>query len=121
MVVYLFSISQLKAGEVENEKLVFCPGVENNEPVNHGESFASDTGKIYLWMNVTSGNVPAQVKHLWYYEGKKMSEVDLDIKYANTRTWNYKTIMPEWKGSWEVDVVDAEGKLIKKVDFKIEN
>lgn len=99
----------------------FCKSVVNREPVDKAEVFPPEVGKVYFWTVITGAKEPAEVKHIWYYNNKKMLKVSLTIKNLRHRTWSSKTIIPEWLGDWKVDVVDASGNILKSAFFKIEN
>jgi len=101
------------------QKFAFCERVEEREPVGSGEEFSSDIGRVYLWTSIYGAEQSTSIKHIWYYENKKMNEVPLSIKYKRTRTWSYKNIIPELTGNWYVEVVDENGGVLKKLSFKI--
>ncbi|MBI5574504.1 MAG: DUF2914 domain-containing protein [Elusimicrobia bacterium] len=98
----------------------FCKSVANREPVDKSEVFSPEVGKVYFWTVITGAKEPAEVKHIWYYNNKKMFEISLAIKNPRHRTWSNKTIIPEWLGDWKVDVVDVSGNVLKSAIFKIE-
>ena len=94
-------------------------GVKDREPEGVADSFSADVGKVYCWTKVT-GAAGSEVTHAWYKGEQKMAEVKLAIPYPSTRTWSYKTIPPDGKGDWHVDVVAADGKVLASLPFKIE-
>jgi hypothetical protein len=114
----LLVASVVMAG-VTVENAALCTGVEDHEPIGSASSFSADVGKVYLWTKILSDEIPSDIKHVWYYGDEKIADVPLNIKYKSTRTYSYKTIMPEWMGDWHVEVVDSEEKVLKKLDFTI--
>lgn len=106
---------------LEVSDYAFCEGVEEREPVGKKDVFTSATGKIYLWNVITGAQEPTEVKHVWYHGEERIAEIPLNIKYPRSRTWSYKTILPEWTGEWHVDIVDSKDNVLKKVSFKIED
>jgi len=98
---------------------VFCRGVEEREPVGNAVTFSPDTGRIYLWTEIEAARIPATVTHVWYYGQTKLLEVPLSVDYSRTRTWSYKTIVPDWVGDWHADIVDENGTVLKRVSFTI--
>ena len=94
-------------------------GVTDREPEGVAESFKPEVGKVYCWTKVT-GAEGSEISHVWYKGDEKMSEVKLAVKYPSTRTWSYKTIPEDGKGDWRVDVVAADGTVLKSLPFKVE-
>lgn len=94
-------------------------GVVDREPEGVAESFKTDVGKVYCWTKVT-GAEGTEITHAWYKGDEKMSEVKLAVKFSSTRTWSYKTIPADGSGDWRVDVVAADGTVLKSLSFKVE-
>ena len=101
------------------QKFAFCESVKDREPVGVSTEFPSDIGRVYLWTSIYGADQPTEIKHVWYYGVQKMREITLGIKYRRTRTWSYKNILPQWAGDWHVEVVDEQGRVLKKLSFKI--
>jgi len=117
VLVVISIVAQKIMAEIKVKEFAFCERIKNRKPVESKGIFASDVGRVYFWTNIYGAERPTQIKHIWYYRGSKMSEVTLDIKYPQYRTWSYKTIMPEWVGEWYVEIVDSEGNVLKKANF----
>jgi len=117
----VFSQEQEKSGEdsLMIQKFAFCKSLKDREPVDVSTEFPSDIGRVYLWTSIYGAEQPTEIKHVWYYGVKKMREIPLSIKYERTRTWSYKNILPQWIGDWHVEVVDEQGRVLKKLSFKI--
>jgi hypothetical protein len=94
-------------------------GVVDREPQGVAESFKSDVGKVYCWTKVT-GAEGTEITHAWFKGEGKMGEVKLAVKYPSTRTWSAKTIPADGKGDWRVDVVAADGTVLKSLSFKVD-
>jgi hypothetical protein len=91
----------------------------DREPQGVAESFKSDVGKVYCWTKVT-GAEGTEITHAWFKGEGKMGEVKLAVKYPSTRTWSAKTIPADGKGDWRVDVVAADGTVLKSLSFKVD-
>lgn len=59
------------------------------------------------------------VKHVWYRDNVKVGEYELPVKGKRWRTFSRKTIEKGWSGDWKVEVLDSEGNLLKKVEFRM--
>lgn len=120
-IIALAQAEQETAPAVElTVETVLCSGVENRMPVGEAESFPADVGRVYLWNRVagiTEGET--LIHHVWLREGQEMADVPLPVKGDPWRTYSYKTIPPEWAGSWEVKVVGPDGNVIKSIAFTV--
>lgn len=91
------------------ERMTFCTGVEEREPVEEGSEFAAEIGKLYFWSNVLNEGEETTVEHVWYLNGEEKARVELPIRYPRNRVWSSKIIPPEWDGQWVVEIVAAGG------------
>lgn len=99
------------------DKSVVAGNVESREPVGESKEFDSTaTKKAYYWTKVSGKNIPANIKHVWSADGKKIVEVPLAVKYPTTRTWSYQTI---WPGKWKVEATDESGNVLSTTDFTV--
>jgi hypothetical protein len=96
-----------------------CTGVEERMPTGIAENFPADVDKVFLWCKVLDAKDTTIVSHVWSYKGEQKASVELPVKSKSWRTWSSKTILPEWIGDWEVKVLDADGKTLKSIPFKI--
>jgi hypothetical protein len=94
-------------------------GVVDREPEGVSDSFKADVGKVYCWTKVT-GAEGTEITHAWYKGDEKMGEVKLSVKYPSMRTWSAKTIPADGAGDWRVDVIAADGTVLKSLTFKVE-
>jgi hypothetical protein len=103
----------------EVETIAVCTSVENKQPVGTDSVFAADVGKLYCFTKIKSQTDTTEISHVWFFDDKEMTKVDLAVKAKTWRTWSAKTILPEWKGDWRVEVRDSEGHVITSVSFKL--
>jgi hypothetical protein len=92
--------------------------VEALQLVGEAASFPSTVGKVFCWTKVTGG-AGQSITHAWSFNGEKASEVTLPLRYDSVRTYSYKTIAPEMKGAWKVDVLGPDGAVLKTVEFQV--
>lgn len=108
-----------KAGGAAVADAKLGTGVVDREPQGVAESFKADVGKVYCWTKVT-GAEGTEITHAWYKGEERMAEVKLSVKYPSTRTWSAKTIPADGTGDWRVDVIAADGTVLKSLPFKVE-
>ncbi len=89
-------------------------------PVGAADKFKADGSKVYCYTKVEGGQAGDSVKHVWYHGDKQVLEVPLDVKGPSHRTYSNKTLYPGMTGKWRVDVVAADGTVIKTVGFTAE-
>ncbi len=104
---------------IEIVSIVVCTSVDNKQAVGTDSVFAADVGKLYCFTRIKSQTDTSTITHVWLFEGKEMSKVDLAVKSKSWRTWSAKTILPERKGEWRVEVRDPAGKVLAAASFKL--
>lgn len=93
--------------------------VVGREPVNDGAAFSPSMGPVYYFTEVEGADVPTQITHIWYYEGRQMAQVPLAVEGPRWRTWSSKQILQDWTGTWKVEAVDAHGQVLSSQTFEI--
>lgn len=107
-------------GPVTVTEAVICKGIQDREPVDAGDMFSSDAGKLYCFTR-TSAVEKTAIQHVWYLEGEKRAEVSLTIGASPSwRTSSSKIIRPVDTGNWKVDILGPDGEILKTVSFVVE-
>ena len=60
-----------------------CRSVVEREPVEPGESFPADVGKVFLWTRVTGATDSVLIKHVWYYGEEEVAIVELPVRSSS--------------------------------------
>ncbi len=111
--------SQAEAG-IEILQTNACTSVEGRNPVGAGDSFPWSIPKIYIWNKLKIANPPVLIRHIYYFENRKVSEIELTIPASMWRTWSFKTIANEkLVGSWRIDITAENGNVLTSVAFQI--
>ena len=102
--------------EVVELKLATSIDAKTREPVDPGSSFANGS-KVYAWLVLNVKEAEAQVRLRWSVNGGEPWTADaISVKESPTwHTWGYKTMTGT--GSWKVEVLDAEDKVIHTTEF----
>jgi len=101
-------------------KAVAGGGIQERDPIDTGNAFQWSNGKVYIWSMIDCTNPPSSIKHIYYFNDQKVSEVSLDVKANKWRTWSYKTISDKrYIGQWRVDITSAEGTVLKIIQFEV--
>lgn len=105
-----------EAAGIKVEKIVTAASVENREPVNETSAFDKTVGRVYTWTRVTTTEAPVKIKHVYYADGKKMAEVELNVNAKTYRVWSSKSV---WPGDWKVEATDEAGNVLATVTFTV--
>ncbi len=88
--------------------------VQNKKIVDTTSTFALNE-KAYLWMRITGG--PADSVTVTWKTGSQTYPSKLNVGGSPWRTWSYKTLADT--GAWTVTVTDAEGNVLKEMNFAV--
>ena len=101
------------------EKAVICETVEDRTPRGIRQIYPSTIGTLSCFNHLTEIPSEGMIYHVWYYGNVEIARVELSISPPRWRTWSSKTILPEFKGSWRVEVVYGD-HILKTLSFVIE-
>jgi hypothetical protein len=101
-------------------EMVICTSVVNKLPVGIDSVFAADVKQLSCYTKIVSQGELSEVSHVWFYQDKQMTKIDLKVVGKSYHTWSTKTVIPKWKGDWRVEVQDAAGKVLSKTSFKVQ-
>jgi hypothetical protein len=104
---------------IKVDSIVICTSVENRQPIGTDSVFSSDVGKLYCFTKLSSETDSSEISHVWFYKNKQMAKINLPMNAKSWHTWSAKTIMPAWKGDWQVEIQDSEGNVISKISFRL--
>ena len=108
-----------ETSQLEVTAAAMCKNVVDLEPVDSGTSFPVSLGMLYCFTKVTAAQSPAQITHVWYFDGTERARVGLAVNSVSWRTYSSKIIQPHEMGAWSVDVLDANGKVLKSLEFEV--
>lgn len=101
------------------EKMVFCTGVEDREPIGVDTVFVATVGQVYCFTQITGAGDATTISHVWYLDGEEKATVELNVNGDSWRTWSSKTIPEDWTGNWRVDVKSSTGEVLKSMNFAV--
>jgi hypothetical protein len=106
------------APEVTVVEAVVAKSVVDRQPQDTGSAFPADVGQLVCWTKVT-GAGGSSIHHVWFHGDTQVGDVELQISGSPWRTWSRKTVPADWTGAWHVEVKDAAGNLLKRIDFTV--
>ncbi len=106
---------------VSVDESVVAKGVVDRVPQDTGSVFPVDVGQLVFWTKV-SGATPGgetAIHHVWFHGDTQVGDVELHVGGSPWRTWSKKTVPADWTGAWHVEVRDAAGTVLKRIDFTV--
>lgn len=94
--------------------------VEARAPLGSDLDFTADGSRVWAWVSVQNRDEPTTVDMIWKRDGEKINTVTLKVGLSRGwRTWSYRTLRGWDVGHWSVEVVDAEGNLLRELRFDV--
>ena len=95
--------------------------VADRVPQDTGSAFPADAGQLFFWTKVSGAPAGGDTKihHVWFHGDTQAADIELRVGGSPWRVWSQKTIPAGWTGAWHVEVRDAAGAVLKRVDFTI--
>jgi hypothetical protein len=97
---------------------ILTRAIVNHMPQDTLTTAPVDVGTLVLWTKV-SGGAGQSIHEVWFHGDTQVGDVALEIGGSPWRTWSRKTIPSDWTGAWHVEVRDASGAVLKRVDFTV--
>lgn len=107
------------AGGTVTAEAVLARSVVDRVPQDTGTAFPADVGELTLWTRVTGAAAESAIHHVWMHGDEQVADIELRVGGSPWRTWSRKTIPPDWTGAWHVEVRDAAGTVLQRIDFTI--
>lgn len=101
-------------------KTAVCTEVKDKNPFGKVYSVQWSTDRVYVWNLTECETGHSSIRHIYYFEGKRVSDIALDIRSPRWRTWSFKALSDKrFIGTWRVDITSADGKLLESVQFEV--
>ncbi|HXM37940.1 MAG TPA: DUF2914 domain-containing protein [Gemmatimonadales bacterium] len=97
---------------------VLARNVVDRAPQDTGTAFPADVGTLVLWTRVSGANGQT-LSHVWFHGDTEVGSVPLTVTGSPWRTWSRKNIPADATGAWHVEVRDAAGNVLKRIDFTV--
>jgi len=119
----LLTFLQVHAGDnsIKVSEIVITSKIVKGKPIDSIKRLSSSTDKnLYCFTRtIAPAGTDSQIKHIWYKGDEKAGEFLLPIKGERWRTYSKKSIQKGSAGDWRVEVVAADGTLLKTVRFRM--
>jgi hypothetical protein len=106
------------APDVTVDEAVVARTVVDRQPQDTASTFPADVGQLNCWNRVT-GAGGTSIHHVWFHGDTQVGDVELQIGGSPWRTWSRKTVPADWTGAWHVEIRNAAGTVLKRIDFTV--
>ena len=101
-------------------RMVMCGGIADKEPVNVTDTFSTEMGIAYCFLEAKEIENDTTVTFIWYFESKEMARVSLPLtKGKRWRTYTNKKLA-DLKGNWTVELLESSGIVLNTVSFQVQ-
>lgn len=114
----IFGLNVAWAADPSIARGIFTNGIENREPVDNLETFPVETQKVYFFTDLRSFEGQT-VTHRWMFNGNEMASLNFNVKGPRWRVYSSKNMIPEWEGTWTVDVLNQNQELVQSFEFDL--
>src|SRR5947199_5195158 len=97
---------------------VVAKTVLDRQPQDTGAAFPADVGQLVCWTKVSDA-AGTSIHHVWFHGDTQVGDMELQVGGSPWRTWSRKTVPADWTGAWHVEVRDASGAVLKRIDFTV--
>ncbi len=106
------------AAQVTIEDAAVAKSVVDRQPQDTASAFPTDVGQLVCWTKV-AGAGGASIHHVWFHGDTQVGDMELQVGGSPWRTWSRKTVPADWTGAWHVEIRDAAGTILKRIDFTV--
>src|SRR5438876_12240879 len=97
---------------------VVAKSVLDRQPQDTGAACPADVAQRNCWTKL-EGAGGSSIHHVWFHGDTQVGDVELQVGGSPWRTWSRKTVPADWTGAWHVEVRDAAGTVLKRIDFTV--
>lgn len=105
---------QQESGKVATA--VFTTSIVDGKPVDDLKAIGNSVKTVYFFTEL-KGLDGQTVTHRWSYAGRVMATARIEVDSDPYSAWSSTDLEPNWTGFWDVEVVDADDKVIKVGSF----
>ncbi len=100
------------SAEATVSRAQFTSSMLDREPTDELSAISTGAEKVFFFTELRNMD-GTTVTHRWSLNGAVMAEVSFNVRASRWRVYSSKTLLPEWRGDWVVDVLDDTGTVIE--------
>ena len=98
---------------------VMAKSLVDRVPQDTGSTFPAAVGQLVCWTKISGGSAGTRIHHVWFHGDTQVRDVELTVGGSPWRTWSRKTVPADATGAWHVEIRDASGNMVRRVDFTV--
>ncbi|MCG6881765.1 MAG: DUF2914 domain-containing protein [Deltaproteobacteria bacterium] len=100
-------------------KAIMCEGIEDLEPFDETIIFSAGLGKVICFTAFDPVPEKTVIYHHWFNRDQPDKEVKLTLKPPKWSSFSQTSVRNVDVGPWRVEIVDADGKILKILRFSV--
>ncbi|MGD9066207.1 MAG: DUF2914 domain-containing protein, partial [Desulfobacterales bacterium] len=81
-------LSSTASDNLKVVRAVAASDIQNKNPANIANAFRWSMERVYIWSRIECKQPPSSIRHIYYFEGQKVNDIELKIKSPQWRTWS---------------------------------
>lgn len=98
------------------KRAVFTSAIIDREPTDQIDTLTTTANEVMFFTEIV-GMEGKTITHRWVFDSESKADVSFDIGGPRWRVYSSKKLIPEWLGTWTVEVLDGEGNKLREVSF----
>ncbi len=94
----------------------FTTSVDDNEPTEDLSEIMNSASRVYFFSDL-DGMDGQTVTHRWKYGSSIIANSKITVTGSRFRAWSSYEMQPEWTGTWFIEIVDGNDKVIGTKSF----
>lgn len=112
LAIIVISANPAMSAESQISRAQFTSAVLDREPTDEITAIDPGVDKIFFFTELRNME-GTSITHRWSLNGSVMAEVTFKVRASRWRVYSSKTLLPEWRGEWVVDVLDENGSILE--------
>jgi hypothetical protein len=100
-------------------ELILCRQVTDEGPKNAAGEFFDNVGSVCCQTRIEGTTGTEKITHVWYYGSVKQETFKFEVDSASNTIHSCVEVKPGMLGLWKVEVLDAQGIVLKSQPFFI--
>lgn len=106
------------ADRLQVDELLIAHDVQNKMPVQPGLHYSTRDRKVWAWTALENPGDDTSITMVWKHRTREKHRVKLKVGHSKQwRTWSHHTLAAEDAGAWQVEVRDADERLLEVLEF----
>lgn len=100
------------SADPEVSRAQFTSAMLDREPTDELTAIDPGADKVFFFTELRNMD-GTSITHRWSLNGTVMAEISFKVRASRWRVYSSKTLLPEWRGEWVVDVLDENGAVLE--------